>query len=187
MRGGAEQLEEEAPALAAMLHQAHQVEQGWTEEDFDADVAQQEDLQWNQNDIHAPAAADVGQEVDEQPLNGAPAPEPHHPNAPPPPPLGGLGNANAVLEDDERGTRHGNAAYLRQHANDPVVAGGRGSVMQVIMCMLTILAEKNVPHVVFDMFMRAVEAALPEGNNWPKYVSFLVTSGLKWCTFLLMA
>jgi hypothetical protein len=175
MRGGAEQLEEEAPALAAVLQQAHQGEQGWIEEDFsEAAAAQLEDAQWNQDDIgidddmHVPGAINAGQEVNHQALHEDLAQDSFHPNSPPPP-LGAHGIANALpFEDGESQNRRREAAHLRHHANEPVVEGGRGSVMQVIMCMLTILAEKNVPHVVFDMFMRAVEAALPEGNNWPK-------------------
>jgi hypothetical protein len=152
MRGGAELLEEEPPALAAVFHQAHQAEQDWMEEESIEAVAAQEE-QWNQYDneveeyMQVPDSINPEQEIDE-PVVELPTQDPPHP------PMGHHGPAADIPPvEDERRSRRGEAAYLGLHANDPVVEGGRGSVMQVIMCMLTILAEKNVPRVVFDMFM----------------------------------
>jgi hypothetical protein len=132
-------------------------------------------MQWNQHDVEHEqdiyVAGNPGQGPDEQAPDGGPVQEPHPLNHPPPVPVDPRGDAAGLppVDDNERRARAGEAAYLRLHANDPVVEGGMSSIMQVIMCMLTIMSEKIVPHVVFDMFMSAVEAALPEGDKWPKY------------------
>jgi hypothetical protein len=159
-----------------VLQQALQEAQNEADHEFlEAAAEQQEEDEWNQPDVeqqhmYAQAAGFQAEDPDEQAHHANPAPDYNLPHQVPPPEMDPQDNAADPPPADaaERRARRGEAEHLRNHANDPVVEGGRGSIMQVIMCMLTILSEHNVPHVVFDMFMRAVEASLPEGNNWPK-------------------
>ena len=78
--------------------------------------------------------------------------------------------AGAPENDGERReARVGEATWIQEHAEELICPGANHTIMQVIMCMLTIVADKNVHQAAFDLFMKAVKEALPAGNHWPRY------------------
>jgi hypothetical protein len=86
----------------------------------------------------------------------------------PQPPLIGDDMVDARLRGSHRQALQGEARWFRENANELPCPGARYTVLQTIMSALSILVDKSVHQVVFDLFMTLVSEALPEGNHWPR-------------------
>jgi hypothetical protein len=159
LRGGVEALQHEDPELAAVHQHAHHA-QYIHNQALDEQAMVLEDAVWNED-------VDEGEQVAAQPEElaevGAVQPE-QNPVLPEQPP----GGNNMDPAGPHRQAARGEGRWFRENANALPCPGARYTVMQIVMSALSILIDKSVHQVVFDLFMTLVSEALPDGNDWPR-------------------
>lgn len=169
MRGGLEELEQDDPPLALLVENAHQMEGGGHQVQDEQGILQAE-MQWNQDD--GPEDAGMGEQAPPGPVQ---AQQPAGPDidggvaqhGPVPPPVHAQ-QAEDPLQGAQRQALPGEARWFQENPNERPVPGARATNMQIIMSTLTLLGDKSVHQIVFDLFMQMVSDALPEGNSWPR-------------------
>lgn len=170
-RGGEEELQQEEPELAALVHHAHHME-AVDHQALDEDAVYLEDVMWNQNDGAAHPEMEEQQPAapEEQVAIGLEGGIEEHqqPAAAPQQAYAGVNEADEPPLPQQRPALPGEARWFQENANELPFPGARCTVMQIIMAALTILVDKAVHQTVFDLIMLMVAEALPEGNNWPR-------------------
>jgi hypothetical protein len=169
-RGGVEDLD---PELDQVLQNAHQIEADEVAAMDELDL-QMEEAEWNWGVGDAPEHQDAELQAGagQHPNEHGPGDEPQHqhqqPNADAAQPAHPPAHAQEPNQH-HKPAEAGTVRWFQENPDEKPFAGARYTVMQIIFCALTILAEHSVHQIVFNQFMKLISEVLPEGNNWPRY------------------
>jgi hypothetical protein len=169
-RGGVEDLD---PELDEVLQNAHQLEADEVAAMDELDLQIEEaDWNWGVGDAPVHQAAELQAGAAQDPNAHEPGEEQQQQQQQP--------NANAAQpahppvhvdqpNQQQKPAEAGTVRWFQENADEKPFAGARYTVMQIIFCALTILAEHSVHQIVFNQFMKLISEVLPEGNHWPRY------------------